>query len=98
LKAEGRALWKQLQAEYAILDAGGLQYLRTAAECRDLEHEAMEAARKDGLSTIDRYGQRRPHPLLSVARDARGQMLAAIRALNLDVEPLHDRPGRTGGR
>jgi hypothetical protein len=25
-------------------------------------------------------------------------MLAALRALNLDVEPLHERPGRPAGR
>ena len=94
LKAEGRRLWTALQAEYRIVDAGGLQLLRMAAQCADLARDAMQQAQTDGLSSIDRYGQRRPHPLLSVARDARGQILAALRAMNLDVEPLHDRPGR----
>ena len=98
LGPEGKALWKQLQGDYAIQDSGGLQLLRTACECRDLEAEAMQQARVEGLSSTDRYGQRRPHPLLSVARDARGQMLTALRALHLDVEPLRDRPGRPGGR
>jgi hypothetical protein len=43
---------------------------------RDLEASCMKQAHEDGLSTTDRYGQRRPHPLLSVARDARGQSRA----------------------
>ena len=79
-------------------DAGGLVLLQTACECADLEADAMAQARSEGLSSVDRYGQRRPHPLLSVARDARGQMLAALRQLHLDVEPLRDRPGRPAGR
>lgn len=98
LGPEGRTLWRRLRAEYGIQDAGGLALLRTACECRDLEVDAMQQARQDGLSTVDRYGQRRPHPLLSAARDARAQMLAALRALNLDVEPLRPGVGRPGGR
>jgi hypothetical protein len=58
----------------------------------------MEQAKADGYATLDKYGQRRPHPLLSVARDARAQMLAALRALNLDVKPLQPHVGRPGGR
>ncbi len=46
--------------------------------------------------TIDRFVQRKPHPLLAAERDARAQMLAALKALNLDLEPLKDR-GRPPG-
>jgi hypothetical protein len=94
LGPQGRSLWRRLQTEYGIVDAGGQVLLRTAAECEDLERDAMATARAEGLSSVDRYGQRRPHPLLSVARDARAQKLAALRALHLDVEPIRDRPGR----
>lgn len=97
LKVAGRALWKALQAEYDITDAAGLVLLRTAAECRDLEVDATAEARRDGLVITDKYGQKRPHPCLSVARDARAHMLAAMKSLNLDVEPLRDRVGRPGG-
>ena len=85
----GRGVWRRLQPDYGIQDSGGLVLLETACGCADLEADAMLQARKEGLSTVDRYGQRRPHPLLSVARDARGQMLAALRQLRLDA----DRPG-----
>src|SRR5689334_19132698 len=94
LGAAGRALWSAIQAGYGINDPGGMVLLMTAARCADLEANAMETAHADGLVGVDRYGQRRPHPLLSVARDARSQKLQALRQLNLDVEPLHERPGR----
>ena len=41
--------------------------------------------------------QPRAHPLLAVERDSRAQMLAAMKALNLDLEPPRDGPGRPGG-
>ena len=97
LGPEGQALWAALADEYGINDAGGVELLRTACECRDLEHDAMTTARDEGLSTVDRYGQKRPHPLLSAARDARAQKLTALKGLHLDVEPVHDRPGRPVG-
>ena len=45
----------------------------------------------------DRYGQLKAHPAVNIERDARAAMLAALKAMNLDVEPLRDRPGRPGG-
>jgi phage terminase small subunit len=98
LDAAGRELWQELQAEYDISDAGGLRLLRTACECRDLDVAAMAIARSEGLCQTDKYGQKRPHPMLSVARDARAQMLTALKALNLSVEPIQDGPGRPAGR
>ena len=37
----------------------------------------------DGTS-MDRYGQRRPHPLLAASRDVRGQRLQALKGLALE--------------
>lgn len=52
----------------------------------------------DGMTVKDRYGAIRGHPMLATMRDARAAMLAALRHLNLDVEPLRDGPGRPPGR
>jgi hypothetical protein len=99
LKAEGRALWLRLQPEYQIVDSGGLTLLQLAAEARDLQCESLAIARRDGFVTTDKYGQRRPHPMLTVSRDAGSAVLRALRQLHLDVEPLNDRVGRPpGGR
>lgn len=76
--------------------ASSLRAARSGASLR--LRLAQEAIQRDGMTILDRFGQRKAHPLLPAERDARSQMLAALKALNLDVEPLHDRPGRPAGR
>lgn len=98
LSTEARTWWKRLVSEYAIDDDAGLLLLQTAMEAFDRMRAAQEAIREDGVTVLDRFGQRKAHPLLPAERDARSQMLVALKALNLDVEPLHDRPGRPAGR
>jgi P27 family predicted phage terminase small subunit len=98
LSTEAKAWWKRLAGEFQIDDDAGLLLLQTAMEAFDRMRLAQEAISDDGLTVLDRFGQRKAHPLLPAERDSRAQMLAALRALNLDVEPLHDRPGRPAGR
>ncbi len=57
----------------------------------------QKAVSDDGAMVKDRFDQLKPHPLLATERDSRAQMLFALKALNLDVEPLRDSPGRPGG-
>jgi hypothetical protein len=71
--------------------------LQTALEAFDRMRECQKAIERDGAAVKDRWGQVKPHPLLSAERDARGQMLGALKQLNFDIEPLRDRPGRPGG-
>ncbi len=85
-------------SEYGIKDDAGLLLLQTALEAFDRMKSAQAAIKKDGASVRDRWNQVKAHPLLPVERDSRAGMLAALRALNLDVEPLRDGPGRPGGR
>jgi P27 family predicted phage terminase small subunit len=98
LSTEAKAWWKRLRTEYEIEDDAGLLLLQTGLEAFDRMRLAQAAIARDGMTILDRFDQRKPHPLLPAERDARAQMLAALRALNLDVEPLHDRPGRPAGR
>lgn len=97
LSAEARKWWRKLTAEYAITDQGGLLLLGTALEAYDRMRAAQLAIEAEGMTLADRFGQLKPHPLLAAERDARGQLISALRSLNLDVEPLHDGPGRPGG-
>jgi len=50
------------------------------------------------MTLSDRWGQLKINPLCAVERDARAQFMAAMKALNLDLEPLRDKPGRPPGR
>jgi P27 family predicted phage terminase small subunit len=97
LSAEARKSWQKVVDEYQIVDDTGLIILTTAFEAFDRMRSAQEQIKLEGMTSTDRFGQVKAHPLLTVERDARAQFLAALKALNLDVEPLADRPGRPDG-
>jgi P27 family predicted phage terminase small subunit len=97
LSGEARAWWAKLVDEYGIVDEAGRLLLLVALEAFDRMRECQRAIGTDGLIQRGSKRQPRAHPLLAVERDARGQMLAALKALNLDLEPLRDGPGRPAG-
>lgn len=94
LKRHGRDLWRQIQAEYSVNDAGGLALLTTAAECLDRMRAAQKAISEHGEMVMDRYSQLKTNPACALEKDSRVGLLAALKQLNLDLEPLRDRPGR----
>ncbi len=97
LSREACRWWRRLTTEYGIEDSAGLLLLTTALEAFDRMREAQAVLAADGLSIKDRFDQVKAHPLTTVERDSRAQMLAALKALNLDIEPLRDGPGRPSG-
>jgi P27 family predicted phage terminase small subunit len=97
LSAEAAEWWARIQAEYAIADNAGLLLLQSAMESFDSMREAQKAVDKHGVTYLDRYQQPKANPACAVVRDSRAQMLAALKQLNLDIEPLRDGPGRPGG-
>ena len=98
LSKEAKAIWKDLLAEYGIDDVAGLRILRVALESFDRAQSARVSIDRIGLLVKDKFGQVKPHPLLPIERDSRAAFLAGLKALNLDLEPLRDKPGRPGGR
>ena len=98
LSSETKALRQRLMDEYGLDDAAGQAILSVGLEALDRYRLCQKAIAKDGAVLIDRFGQQKPHPLLAAERDARSQFLQAMKALNLDIEPLRDGPGRPGGR
>ena len=97
LSREACRWWRRLTTEYEIGDDAGRLILMTAMEAFDRMRQAQAVLTKDGLSIKDRFGQVKAHPLAVVERDSRAQMMAALKALNLDIEPLRDGPGRPSG-
>lgn len=98
LSKEGKKKWKALQREYEISDEAGLTFLSSGCRFYDRMRTAQEIILKEGQTVTDRFGQRKPHPCAIVERDAATSMLKCFRALNLDIQPLHDKPGRPPGR
>jgi len=98
LSQEARKLWCDLVDEYAIGDVAGLAILRTALEAFDRCQAARESIQRNTMLIVGRDGQPKPHPLLTVERDSRAAFLQGLKSLNLDIEPLRDRPGRPAGR
>lgn len=98
LSKETKKVWKSIVSDYAISDEAGLKILRVALEAFDRAQAARVQIDRDGLTLPDRFGTLKPHPLLSTERDNRAAFLAGLKALNLDLEPLRDGPGRPGGK
>lgn len=88
----------RLTKEFSIDDEAGRLILQTAMEALDRLREAQGILAKDGPTLKDRFGQMKAHPLTTVERDSRAAMMQALKALNLDIEPLKDGPGRPGGK
>jgi len=97
ISPEAADWWRRIVAEYSVNDEAGKLLLQTALEAFDRMRGAQQIIEHDGATVLDRFGQAKAHPLLTVERDSRAQMLAALKALHFDVEPLRDKPGRPGG-
>lgn len=97
IEAEATTLWDGIAAEYQIEDGGGKAIIRMGAEATTRLWLAQLQIKDDGMVVVDRWGQRKSHPLLSVERDARAQVLKCLAMLNLDLEPLRDSVGRPPG-
>jgi phage terminase small subunit len=96
LKADGAALWTAISDEYSIDDAGGLALLTVAAECLDRLRGAQAELEASGTVVKDRYGAPKLHPAVQIEKDARNGFMAALKQLNLDLEPLQSRVGSPG--
>ncbi len=98
LSAEARRLWRSMSRDYDINDPGGLAILQAGLEAFDRMRQAQADIRRDGATFKDRFGQLRGHPSITVERDSRAAWLAALKQLNLDLEPLRDHRGRPAGQ
>lgn len=94
LRTAGKAFFSSVADEYGITDAAGVALLARAAECVDRMTAAHTSIAEHGELVIDRYGAPKLNPACTLEKDARNGFLAAVRALNLDIEPLRDGAGR----
>lgn len=98
LSLSAKKRWKALNHEYQISDSAGIQLLSEYCYAFDRAEAARAKIRDEGSVVLDRFGQKKEHPAVATERGAVQTMLNCLRALNLDVEPLRDRPGRPPGK
>jgi hypothetical protein len=91
LPPEVRRWWMHIVTGWN-LDAAALATLHTAASAYAAELEALADLRERGQLVGGKV-----NPSVRVARDMGLVKLRALRALNLDLEPLRDRIGRPPG-
>jgi hypothetical protein len=91
LPAEVRHWWAAIVAGWE-LEQAALAMLRTAAEAYAGELQALADIRQRGQLVGGKV-----NPSVRVARDMALVKLRAIKALNLDLEPLRDKAGRPPG-
>ncbi|MBA2351029.1 MAG: P27 family phage terminase small subunit [Pseudomonadota bacterium] len=96
LRAEARVLWQSIVAEYQISDSGGLLILATALESFDRMRHAQVIIAEHGVVLVGDDGKLKANPACALERDSRAAMLAALKMMNLDLEPLK-KLGRPGG-
>jgi hypothetical protein len=87
LKAAGAEFYLAVLSDFHIGDSAGLALLAAAAEALDRMRAAQAAIAEHGELLPDRYGQLKTNPACTLERDSRNGFLAAMRGLNLELEP-----------
>lgn len=85
LSLDGKALWTRILTDWpGIEDAAHLAILHAGIEAWERAARCRRQIDEDGEVVLDRFDQRKPHPLLAAERDSRSQFLTAIKTLGLD--------------
>ncbi len=98
LSRVARRLWQSLRDEYDIQDIAGLTLLADACRFFQRREEARLIIANEGQTVKNRFGETVAHPSVRIERDAAASMVRSLKALNLDLEPLRNAPGRPPGR
>jgi P27 family predicted phage terminase small subunit len=92
-----RRFYKRIVRTYALAEHH-FRLLTCACEAHDRMTAARDLIAAEGLTTIDRHGQTRPHPAVSIERDSRTAFARMVRELGLSEETDSERPPRISGR
>lgn len=96
LGEHGLALWRDVQRQYAMTDAGGCEMLRQACQSADRAAALRDQIDRDGVLLRTKTGVR-DHPLLKHEIAARSFVVRTLARLGLDLEPVRSGPGRPSG-
>jgi len=96
LSKEAKGWWQKFVDGWDF-DEAALLLLESALESFDRMRQAQAIIKRDGPTQTDRFGQAKVHPAVLIERDSKALLLKQLKALNLDLEPILDRPGRPPG-
>ena len=94
LTAESKKLWRKLNEDYEF-EVGQLLILEGAMECFDRMREAQKEIEAHGI-LVDSGRLLRANPAAKAENDSKKLLLAHIRQLGIDLEPIGE-PGRPPG-
>jgi len=89
----GLALWRSIQAQYGIYDAGGLAILEQACGAADRIAQYSTIIDQQGPVLVTKVGIKE-HPLVKHETAQRALLGRLISRLGLDIEALRPTPGR----
>jgi len=95
LGKHGQALWKSINDEYEIDDAGGIETLMQVCLMVDRVEGIAAQIRRDGLM-IKTKSAMREHPLLKVELGGRAFITRNLARLGINIEAVRS-PGRPAG-
>jgi hypothetical protein len=95
----GAALWRKIQAEYAIDDIGGRALLEQICGAVDRIESIKAAVAEDGPVLRSRKGGVRVHPCLQAELQNRALVMRGLEKLGITVEPIkpHGHPTKPTG-
>jgi P27 family predicted phage terminase small subunit len=93
LGRHGMQFWEQVQREYAIQDAAGLELLMQCCSAIDRAESLAEIIAREGEVIRTRTGTIKSHPAVRDELSARQVVMRAISKLGIDSEPVKS-PGR----
>jgi P27 family predicted phage terminase small subunit len=98
LRTDGRSHWECVLSTFAF-DDHDLPLLQSACEQLDRAAEARAIVSKEGVTIVDRFGQKREHPAVATERAAHLAFVRIERELSLQIPPADSRPppGRNYG-
>ena len=84
LSAAMKRWWKSVIEDWEF---GAAEYvlLRHACEAYDLAEQARKTLRAEGLTVTDTKGQRKAHPAVAIARDARAAFARLVKQLGIET-------------
>ena len=80
-----------------VFDDSSLLLLESAMTAFDRMRAAQELIKTHGLTYVDAKGNQKACPAVAIERDSKATLLRFWRQLGIDLEVLHDGPGRPAG-